>query len=538
MCKNKNRKSIFIMIVLFIVILFYCYNALYTHPQTDDYYFANMSIDSNFIQSQVNIYNTYNGRYISSPLITLLMSIKPITTLLIVYKMISFIMILLMIFSIFILSNTIFGKYVDKLKILLFTFVISIIYLSQMPSVNETIYWLTGSLSYHIGLCMLLIMIVLIVKFIKTNSGFKALYIILISLLVVFNCGISETLAISVMGTAFIAFILALIVNNKRLKKLAVFVFILSAVCFLFVASAPGNSVRSKLSMREAHNILYSVGYTLSDGVGYLLLWSTRITTIILFISVLLFANKFINFESVFKKFSNTVLLISILFVPLIVTAFFFPAYWATGSGPPPRMRNFIYFILLCGTVFSGIVISVLLYRNSKTLDDIIRKCSFKIILSVVMFLSLLGGFFPIFKLNNIFNIILHTVISIIAIIVIFAFYRMNIQIKSIFDAKDNLNRSFRHSTLVLSLVALIFSGNIPEVVYDSFTAWKFNDTLYQRYSLIKEYKENGVLNVVVPEVQNMPKIVWVDDITANPNDWRNKRVARYFRIESIKTTD
>ena len=98
--------------------------------------------------------------------------------------------------------------------------------------------------------------------------------------------------------------------------------------------------------------------------------------------------------------------------------------------------------------------------------------------------------------------------------------------------AKEGANSTYKDSLAYIYYGARNYSSCFM-VCKDilSKDAYNYNKELEIRYNLIKSCIEDSC---TVPALNYKPKTIFVNDITENPNDWRNKPYQDYFKKKSI----
>ncbi len=83
----------------------------------------------------------------------------------------------------------------------------------------------------------------------------------------------------------------------------------------------------------------------------------------------------------------------------------------------------------------------------------------------------------------------------------------------------------------ILVFCSLVLFGNHGTAISDLlFKVGSYNREAQSRYD---KYKQGG--DVTVPAFRAPPMTIFFDDITADPNDWRNSSVGKYFGLKSLR---
>ena len=90
---------------------------------------------------------------------------------------------------------------------------------------------------------------------------------------------------------------------------------------------------------------------------------------------------------------------------------------------------------------------------------------------------------------------------------------------------------------ILIVLVSSSFSSvNIKNIYSDLLTsrAFYYDQQMTSRYNLIKNSKSS---NYIVPPIKDTPITIFNEDITTDVTNWKNEAYAKYFKKESIKTS-
>ncbi|GAB3536533.1 hypothetical protein GCM10027443_27090 [Pontibacter brevis] len=330
-----------------LVLLPFLVLTLYNHPQADDYGFAFRDMTYGYWETQINYYMNWTGRYFST---TTAFRINPIIYgNFALYKLYSLLLILLLAASAYLFLFKLLHYHLDSLKITALAALLLCLYLMQMPSTSEGIFWLPGYLTYQLPNIMMLLLLTLLLSFFRTgNKSLKSSYIVLAALLCVAIAGSNEMAL--VMGFTTLLLILYSSWQDKQNRPYLLILFLLCVVASLTAVLAPGNYAR----MEEHPNASKP-------------LWSTVYAAFLAFIS--------------FYRWSAPLLAASVLYVlywglslaektkgtgvfkvDLRLSLFYYLATlflmqfaftWAVGERPTPRVENVIYFFFVFGWFYN-----------------------------------------------------------------------------------------------------------------------------------------------------------------------------------------
>lgn len=96
-------------------------------------------------------------------------------------------------------------------------------------------------------------------------------------------------------------------------------------------------------------------------------------------------------------------------------------------------------------------------------------------------------------------------------------------------------SRSFKCLLFIMIFGELVSQNNIRNAYSNliSGSAYEYNLALKSRYEKIRNNKGNIC---IVPALINRPITIYFDDITSNPENWKNSCYASYFKVEKIIT--
>lgn len=340
-----------VMIIYCILLVFLCLPYLllftYIHPAGDDFTYAFLGKKSDFISAWMDEYNLWNGRYFSN----LLVLNNPLTYThigLIEYRIILFLIYLTLLFSLFYFFRTVLNKVYTFISCLFLVLLFNLVYLSQMPTLAEGMYWYTGVVTYQLGIVFTLLYLsllynYLIDKYLKANK-----YIHIVSLI---SClfaivGSNEVMMLLILFFHIILFVLVYR-NNKKNSSLIIWLCILISLLSAVVYFAPGNKIRETYFIGVSHHFWLSLAFSLLQCLRFVFEWLNNgaiIMLSILFIPI----NNILN-QRIFL-FKNNFFLrpwISLILLFALIFCCVFPAYWSTGILGQHRTVNVAYFFFI-----------------------------------------------------------------------------------------------------------------------------------------------------------------------------------------------
>lgn len=452
----------FLFLLIFASLLPYFFISLYAHPSGDDFVYAYNGKHFGLLENASRDYFQWTGRYVSNFLFVLNpMAFDSLTG----YKLIAIVLILLTFISFYFLTKTITNNGVQKKYLILFSGVLTLLYLNRMPSLAQGIYWYTGAVIYQGASVLTLVYLSFIILLFREKYFInKIIHVSMCLLLIFIITGFNETIMIFLL-----LFHIFLFAKNKN--RLSLLLFIFSCLCASLVIFSPGNAVR-EAAFPERHQLFQSLLYSVAQTFRFFVAW---INNIPLTIATLLYIPYTIHLSQKSGLFKNSFYLSPLLstcslFIVIFLSAF--PAYWSTGILGQHRTVNVAYFFFL-----------ILWFINLTVWMNYFRTKKFIISLSV-------------------------------------------------FSSRYFL-------VLVTSMILFSFiTGNGYVVMNDLFSgrAKNFDNEMKLRYETLNNAQQRSDSICIIDTLQNKPVSLFVLDITENENDWMNRGMAAYFRINKIRT--
>jgi len=319
--------------VMSVIILLYIVTSFFIYPQADDYWYADKFFTMGYWGTQVNEYMTWNGRYVA----TAFLSGSPLVWgNLAWYRMMPILLIILLwISSVFLIRN-IFKEKIRKGED--FFLGLALTYLTIMAShtISEGFYWLSSSYTYTFSLVFFNFALGLFWKKDKTYRDY-----ILVSLFSLLMIGSNETIMVLWLYTILVSEFLFYL-EEKRLRKGTIFVFVVSLAAAIFVLAAPGNSIRASY-FEKSHQVFRTLG----NSVLYSFIDPLKFISLPLIGFMLLNLNRVRELITFEKWQSKRWILLS--FWMGIIFMSFAPSLWGMGRRPNERTMNVIAYFHLLG---------------------------------------------------------------------------------------------------------------------------------------------------------------------------------------------
>lgn len=348
--------------------------SFFTNPTADDFAYNSKSRDLGFWDAQLFWYHEWSGRYLA----TAILSVKPLVSdSFLIYKLIPVLLLISLFISLYYLSSLLLVN-LKKRDFCIFTFFILAMYLIQMPSVSQGLYWLSGSVTYQLSNILAVLLFCFLIKLIETNERKYLALSIFFTFLVV---GLNEASMLLITFLIGVVFIFKSIQQKKF--NFSILILLIFAVVFaVIVIKSPGNVIRAS-TFSNKNQFFYATYKSILAGTSYLVVWLPFII-VFSFIFFDYFGKKTdIKISKIFNV--NPIIVCLIVFIIPVIG--FFTGYWSTGLNPPSRTINIIYFYFLMGLVYLTFVVFFKL--KQKRNDFITYSLSVKYLLFIIIFIQL-----------------------------------------------------------------------------------------------------------------------------------------------------
>lgn len=349
--------------------------SVFNQPSADDFCYAMSGQNSTYFENQVKLFTTINGRYTTSAILS-----TPIflSCNFLLYKFMPVIVLIALILALKYLVSVLFGRNKIRDSFLLVAVCLSI-YIIQMPSIAQGLYWMSAVVSYQLSCILLLVFSALMVKLLYQPTRMYLFFSILLAILIIGTNEISMLMIDFLVSVIFFHTIYKTKLINKSLLIMLIVVFCAS----IFVLMSKGNHVRGE-TLPNTQMFFYSCIKTLNIIKSYLIIWVP-----ITFMFLLLYFNS-LNERFDFKLskiFDVSPILVLFVVVALLFIGFF-AGYWALGSLLPPRAINLIYFVFIFSFTFLMFVCSFHYNRNGKLFINFSKFVSYTLFCCLMMLIS------------------------------------------------------------------------------------------------------------------------------------------------------
>lgn len=467
---EKLALSLLALAALTAILLFIALGQ-YAQPSADDFCMAEGIRREGLWTHLWNHYQEWSGRYFGNALY----AIYPLLSggLLYGYKFIALLLLLSLFTAAAFCLSRLFLIRMNANVAVVAALTFTAVYVLGLRSPASSLYWMAGSLSYLTANILLLLMVGLMFQLADRQREAKRSSATLLALACVLTLavGTNET-GMLMAATAVAVTLLARLFKGWRMARPWLLLFMVAAACSAVVYFAPGNTVRES-TFRYGHDLLRAMQGSLIMGAWTILGWVQSpvfllATALTPFLTVLLLHNGQRQFRP--RKRNLLALATGTLLSPILLE---FPAWWAMGGWPPVRTVDAIYFVFLCGWLFTVGAFTLCFLPSGWRETGLARPGR--------------GGAFMA-----------------VAVLFMLAAYA---------------NGSFQHALLDWRQAAPAF-----------------NTYIQQRYALIAEAHQQGQRRLIVPAFEGKyPRSLYFNDILPLSLDWRNVCYARYFGLEQIK---
>ncbi|WP_276134463.1 DUF6056 family protein [Polluticoccus soli] len=316
--------------------------SLYNNPIAgDDFSLAHIAREMGFLQAQKFWYTSWTGRYFSMALL----SVTPLVFgNIFLYKVIPIALLLLLTGALYVLVNALFRNmsFIDKSAIVsVFIF----LFLFQLPSTAEGLFWVIGSLTYLLPSIFTIVLFFALVRLEQTN---RKIYLLAAAFLCFAIVGSNETSMLLLLYMLLLATGVYFILRRKWNSHLIILTG-LSVLFAVIVLLSPGNTARQSV-FPNSHNLLYTAMQTIVLSIVYIPKW----LPIILLSAIVLYDVLSLNSDSiksvkVFDVHPALSFLVMLSFPVLCI----FPVIWSVGNeNAYPRIISLAYFFTLLGFVY------------------------------------------------------------------------------------------------------------------------------------------------------------------------------------------
>jgi len=315
-----------LLLLLLLALSRHVWLATYVHPYADALSYATVGMRSGLMERLVLEYNHWNGRYFSNILVLRSPMVLGFERGLFWYRLVPLALMLLTWLGAYRLIRALFRGLLTNANARIAGLIFLLVYLNAMPDASEGFYWYTGAVSYQFPSALILILAAHWVNYLQEPSKpMPLIRSLFMGLLVVVIAGCSE-LHMAVLTAGHAVLLLVQRLRTGQWNKTVVLFFLLSVICALVVALAPGNAVRGD-NFPMKHDLVHTGLWSTLQSGRFIAIWV--LTTVLLPFSVLFIG--WLRSAAVGASwFAMNKWLAAALPVSAVLLAMVLP-YWSTG---------------------------------------------------------------------------------------------------------------------------------------------------------------------------------------------------------------
>ena len=347
----------------------YLYISQFAHPIADDYGFAVRSMNYSFIENLTYLFFNMGGRYTTNALILLNpLAFHSLT----LYKIIPAFQIALTVVSFYYFFRSLMSRALSRIDSLNVSLLFVLLYLFQMPSLAEGIYFYTSAANYQTGIIVSLFYFGLLYNYFKKKYiAHQIAHISILLLVLLIATGFSEVITL-VLVYFHLAVVFLLYKQKKKIDPAWLLILFACLLFSLVMLLAPGNSVRSS-SYPDNHNFFHSLILTCMQIFRFGFEWMSSLP---LLLCSFLFAGTILSNREKISFLKQEYFLtpwVSVLFHFAILFLCIFPPYWGTNILGQHRTVNIAcFFFFLYWFICIGIYTNR--YFEKMNLDFLLNK--------------------------------------------------------------------------------------------------------------------------------------------------------------------
>jgi hypothetical protein len=310
----------------------------YAHPVADDLDFASSARQAGLLTAWRQQYVTWNGRYTSNLLALAIPLAKDTGAG--GYRMAVALMLAATVPALYALLRALARDEFTRAEVVTAAFALCALYLCEMPSLGEGIYWYTSAVTYHAAAVLACVHGACVVR---SGPGRGVAALLLAIALLVAVAGFNEV--VTVMMLAVYGGLVAVTAAREGSGRMAFATLLATAAaCAVVVIFAPGNVARlAEYPLR--HQLRQSLVMTALQTIRFLSAWIASAP--LLAASALWLSHAHRLAALVTRSRARVYLPLCLGGLFLVVPLAAFPAYWATGILGQHRTMNTAYFAFL-----------------------------------------------------------------------------------------------------------------------------------------------------------------------------------------------
>ena len=337
-----SRRSAF-ELALVAVLGLYLAGCLFASPIADDFVYAS-NVRGGFWNAWVREYLGWNGRYASNALVLgtpLLFGVAA-------YRVAAAMIISSTAAAVYVFVRASAADALTRREALTCSLTFCAVYLSQMPSLGEGVYWYTSAATYQLWVVPALVQLGLVIRYSRLDHHtlWDRLTLALAAVLLIAAAGFNEVVMLMMLSVYGVWLGWNLRHGSPDRMRVAGF-FAIAGVCALVVLLSPGNVVRQSMYPGVRHQLMRSTGLTVLQTLRFCADWGSNGALLIATVLFVPIAEKWLRRWPRDPGRARQAFAILIAGMTLVVPLATFPAYWETGLLGQHRTINVAYFAFL-----------------------------------------------------------------------------------------------------------------------------------------------------------------------------------------------
>jgi hypothetical protein len=376
----------------------------------------------------------------------------------------------------YITAHILFGNAMRRGEKAFLALILTVIFWASMPGPGETWYWLTGSIEYQIPFLLMSCCLLILTGSLNSSSYIKIISCIGAAILAVLVTGFNELIGLLLLGLLSVGIILSLF--WRRLDAALGFASVLgfTAIGLAVNVLAPGTAVHAAVSTNP-YNFSTAIRLVFLEPGQSPLPWLGQPSMLWFTILVLTSPGFLSRLPTWVRTPRTSAVRLWLVFVPLIglaaVHLTLLAADYAQGVDAPTRILNIAYAVFLIGW-FASLIPVGLLSTETAVPDQSLGKA-------------------------------LHLVAA------------------------------------VMLPVSIVLGANVMSGLSSlRKTAREFAPAMAARQVMMRAAAENNAHQggpIELSPIASNPKLFFWNDITEDPEDWRNECFARFYRVGSVRVS-
>lgn len=309
----------------------------------DDFVYAS-NARNGFWSAWLQEYVGWNGRYASNVLVLN----APVMLGLAGYRGAAIVMLVSAVAAVYLFVRALAGDGLTRSEALTCCLTFAALYLSQAPSLGESIYWYTSAATYHVPLILALLHLTLIIRYVRRRHPAigDRLGLAFAAVLLVGAVGSNEVMMLMMLALYAMWFLWSIQEGGTR-RILSGGFLLVTIASALAVVLSPGNAVRRSMYPAVAHHLAHSFGMTALQTLRFSSEWVSSGALLLATVLFLPMAEKWSRRRPQNPHRVTQYLWLLAAGLLLVIPIAVFPAYWETSVLGQHRTVNMAYFAFL-----------------------------------------------------------------------------------------------------------------------------------------------------------------------------------------------